>query len=123
MAHTVIGSSIVIDGDISGEEDLVVQGRVKGRIALKESLVGPSIRISGKLRGDENLTVRGRVEGELTLSRTLVVEPSGVVEAHVAVKSAVVSGVVVGNIHASESVELTREGRMVGDIRAPRVLI
>ena len=87
------------------------------------TVIGQSITVSGKLTGDEDLTVRGRVEGELTLSKTLIVEPSGVVKADVTVKNAVVSGVVVGNIAASESVELTREGRMVGDIRAPRVII
>jgi cytoskeletal protein CcmA (bactofilin family) len=32
MANTVIGSSIVIDGEISGDEDLVIQGTVKGKI-------------------------------------------------------------------------------------------
>ncbi len=87
------------------------------------TVIGPSILISGKLTGDEDLTVRGRVEGELTLSKTLIVEPSGIVKANVAVKNAIVSGVVVGNINATESVELTKEGRMVGDIRAPRVII
>lgn len=89
----------------------------------ENTVVGPSILISGKLTGDEDLTVRGRVEGELTLSKTLIVETSGVVKANVAVRNAIVSGVVVGNINATESVELTREGRMVGDIRAPRVII
>ncbi len=87
------------------------------------TVIGPSILISGKLSGDEDLTVRGRVEGELALTRTLIVEPSGVVKANVSVKNAVVSGVVVGNISATESVELTRDGRMVGDIRSPRVII
>ena len=87
------------------------------------TVIGPSILISGKLTGDEDLTVRGRVEGELSLNRTLIVESSGVVKANVTVKNAVVSGVVVGNIQASESVELTHEGRMVGDIRSPRVII
>ena len=87
------------------------------------TVIGPSILISGKLTGDEDLTVRGRVEGELSLSRTLIVETSGVVKANVSVKNAIVSGVVVGNITATESVELTREGRMVGDIRSPRVII
>jgi cytoskeletal protein CcmA (bactofilin family) len=87
------------------------------------TVVGPSILISGKLTGDEDLTVRGRVEGELTLSKDLIVETTGVVKANVAVKNAIVSGVVVGNINATESVELTREGRMVGDIHAPRVII
>jgi cytoskeletal protein CcmA (bactofilin family) len=87
------------------------------------TVIGPSILINGKLTGDEDLTVRGRVEGELSLTKTLIVEPSGVVKANVAVKNAVVSGVVVGNIQATESVELTHEGRMVGDIRSPRVII
>jgi cytoskeletal protein CcmA (bactofilin family) len=87
------------------------------------TVIGPSILISGKLSGDEDLTVRGRVEGELNLTRTLIVETTGVVKADVAVRNAVVSGVVVGNITATESVELTRDGRMVGDIRSPRVII
>jgi len=91
--------------------------------AGNNTVIGQSILISGKLTGDEDLTVQGRVEGELTLTRTLIVEPSGVVKANVAVKNAIISGVVVGNINATESVELTREGRMVGDIRAPRVII
>ena len=91
--------------------------------AGNNTVVGQSILISGKLTGDEDLTVRGRVEGELTLSKTLIVETTGVVKANVAVRNAIVSGVVVGNINATESVELTREGRMVGDIHAPRVII
>lgn len=89
----------------------------------ENTAIGPSILISGKLTGDEDLTVHGRVEGELTLTKTLIVEPSGVVKANVSVRNAIISGVVVGNITADESVELTREGRMVGDIRAPRVII
>jgi len=92
----------------------------KDLITSGNTVIGPSILINGKLTGDEDLTVRGRVEGELSLTKTLIVEPSGVVKANVTVKNAVVSGVVVGNIQASESVELTQEGRMVGDIRAPR---
>ncbi|MBX7098595.1 MAG: polymer-forming cytoskeletal protein, partial [Myxococcaceae bacterium] len=94
-----------------------------GSTATDNTVVGQSILISGKLTGDEDLTVRGRVEGELSLTKTLIVEPSGIVKANVSVKNAIVSGVVVGNISASESVELTQEGRMVGDIRAPRVII
>jgi len=95
----------------------------KDLVTSGNTVIGPSILINGKLTGDEDLTVLGRVEGELSLTKTLIVEPSGVVKANVTVKNAVVSGVVVGNIQATESVELTQEGRMVGDIRAPRVII
>ena len=35
MANTVIGSSITIDGEISGDEDLVIQGTVKGKMLAK----------------------------------------------------------------------------------------
>ena len=87
------------------------------------TLIGPSIVISGKISGDEDLTVRGRVEGTLELTRGLVVDPGGIVKADVSAKSAVISGVVVGNIRAEDSVELTRGARVVGDITAPRVII
>lgn len=92
-------------------------------MASDNTVIGESILISGKLTGDEDLTVRGRVEGEVSLTKTLIVEASGVVRANVEVKNAIVSGVVVGNITATESVELTKDGRMVGDIRSPRVII
>ena len=87
------------------------------------TIIGESILINGSLNGDEDLTVRGRVEGTLTLTRTLVVEPTGIVKAEVQVKNCIIAGVVVGNVTASESVEITREGRMVGDINSPRVII
>jgi cytoskeletal protein CcmA (bactofilin family) len=87
------------------------------------TIIGESILISGSLNGDEDLTVRGRVEGTLTLTRTLVVEPTGIVKAEVQVKNCVIAGAIVGNVTATESVEITKEGRMVGDINAPRVII
>ena len=86
----VIGRSIVIDGEITGDEDLVIQGTVKGKISLKESLY---------------------------------VENSGVVEADIETQNEDISGSVTGNIRAPEKVELKSDGRMVGDIKAPRILI
>ena len=87
------------------------------------TIIGESILINGNLNGDEDLTVRGRVEGTLTLTKTLLVEPTGIVKAEVQVKNCVIAGVVVGNVTATESVEITNQGRMVGDITAPRVII
>jgi cytoskeletal protein CcmA (bactofilin family) len=87
------------------------------------TIIGESILISGSLNGDEDLTVRGRVEGTLTLTKTLLVEPTGIVKAEVQVKNCVIAGAVVGNVTATESVEITNQGRMVGDITAPRVII
>ncbi len=90
MANTVIGSSLIIDGEISGDEDLVIQGTVKGKISLKESLF---------------------------------VESSGVVEADIETQNVEIAGRVTGNIAATDKVELKSDCRVVGDVRAPRILI
>ena len=85
--------------------------------------VGETIIISGKLQGDEDLTVQGRIEGSISLTKDLFIESTGIVKADVNVRNIHISGVLVGNIVASEKVEVAVDGRMVGDINAPRVLI
>ena len=67
-AHTMIGSSIVIDGEISGGEDLVILGTVKGKIVLKESLY---VESSGVIEADietANVEVSGQVTGNIAAS-------------------------------------------------------
>ena len=90
---------------------------------VTSTIIGESILINGNLNGDEDLTVLGRVEGTISLTKTLNIEESGIVKANISVRNAIVSGVVVGNINATDSVEITEVGRMVGDIKAPRVII
>ncbi|UCD84856.1 MAG: polymer-forming cytoskeletal protein [Deltaproteobacteria bacterium] len=85
--------------------------------------VGSTIIVRGNLEGDEDLTVQGRVEGKLSLAKDLFIEPSGVVKADINVQNVYISGILVGNIVAMEKVEIASDGRMVGDINSPRVLI
>jgi cytoskeletal protein CcmA (bactofilin family) len=85
--------------------------------------IGPTIIIKGKLRSDEDLIVRGRVEAEISSSKALLVENSGIIKANIKVKSARISGVLVGNVTAEERVEIAPDGRMVGDLTAPKIII
>jgi cytoskeletal protein CcmA (bactofilin family) len=62
----VIGPSIHIDGDLRGEEDLLIEGEVNGTVELKNNslTVGPQ----GKVRADvyaSSVYVEGFVEGDL----------------------------------------------------------
>ena len=91
--------------------------------APTSTVIGHSIVVSGNLQGEEDLTVLGRVDGSLSLTKTLIVEEPGIVKAEVSVEHAIINGVVVGNITASDSVQITETGRMVGNIEAPRVII
>ena len=80
MANTVIGSSIVIDGEISGDEDLVIQGTVKGKISLKESLF---VEGSGTVEADidtQNVEVAGKVTGNISASDKVELKSERVLE-------------------------------------------
>jgi cytoskeletal protein CcmA (bactofilin family) len=77
MANTVIGSSIVIDGEISGDEDLVIQGTVKGRIVLKENLY---VEESGVVEADietNNIEVSGQVTGNIAAMEKVEITAGG----------------------------------------------
>ena len=90
---------------------------------MANTVIGSTIVIDGEITGDEDLTIRGTVKGKISLSASLIVENSGVVEADIETKHVEVSGNVIGNITANDNVELKAHGHMVGDIKAPCILI
>jgi cytoskeletal protein CcmA (bactofilin family) len=94
-----------------------------GQAKATTTAIGPTIVIRGKIKSDEDLIVKGRIEAEIQSSKALLVENSGIIKANVKVKSARISGVLVGNITAEERVELAPDGRMVGDLTAPKIVI
>ena len=78
--QSVIGRSISIKGEISGEEDLIIQGRVEGKIDLKKNNI--TVDKSGSIKGDiygKSITLEGEVEGNLFGEKRIVLQPSGVV--------------------------------------------
>ena len=87
------------------------------------TVIGANTVVNGNLEGDEDLTIEGRVEGTITLSRTVTIEQNGVVHANINVRNAIISGVLVGNVEAEDSVHVTEDGRVMGDIAAPRVIL
>lgn len=64
-----IGKSVIVKGELSGSEDLFVDGEVEGSITLKgQSLtVGPNGRVRANLEA-RNVIVHGRVDGNITAS-------------------------------------------------------
>ncbi|HEX7507092.1 MAG TPA: polymer-forming cytoskeletal protein [Polyangia bacterium] len=90
MANTVIGSSIVVDGEISGEEPITILGTVKGKV---------------------------------TVAQNVVIEAGATVEADIEGQTVTVSGKVTGNVTAREKLELRPESKMVGNAKAPRIVV
>ena len=92
--------------------------------AASAALIGKSVVVRGELEGSEDLTIEGQVEGKIELrDHTLTIGQGGRVKAQVFSKAVVVCGELVGNINASESVEIRASGSLDGDIVSPRVAI
>jgi cytoskeletal protein CcmA (bactofilin family) len=87
------------------------------------TVIGPGIHINGRISGEEDLHIEGRVEGAISLSETLFVAGDGTVVAEVQARDVVVSGIIVGNVTAEDSVTLNPGAKLVGDIAAPRLII
>jgi cytoskeletal protein CcmA (bactofilin family) len=56
-------------------------------------------------------------------ANTLTVGPNGVLKAKIAAKFVIVYGAVIGNVNATEKVDIRDNGSVDGDIAAPRVAI
>jgi len=72
-----IGRSITIKGDISGDEDLHIQGTVDGSVNLKEYnvTIDPEGRVKADIHG-RTITVQGQVEGDLFGGEQVILRPS-----------------------------------------------
>ncbi len=77
---TIIGSSISVKGDLTGEGDLTIQGQVEGTIDLKKSHV--TIGRTGCIKADvygKIITIEGEVQGNLFGEERIVLRQSAVV--------------------------------------------
>ncbi|MCP4397533.1 MAG: polymer-forming cytoskeletal protein [bacterium] len=85
--------------------------------------IGRGITIKGELIGDEDVKIEGKVEGRVQLTQNLVVGQNGVLEADVQAENINIGGTVTGNIMAKNKVEIIASGTMMGDIKAPKVIV
>lgn len=80
-------------------------------------------RVKGEIAGPTELLVEGEIHGEIRVDSSVVVGAEGVVQGSISAKVVRVGGRVVGNVHASERVEVAPSGTLEGDITAPRIVI
>ena len=86
--------------------------------------IGKSVVIKGELNGSEDLTIEGLVEGKIELRQNvLTIGANAHIKAAVFAKSVIILGEVIGNVSASEKVDIRDNGSVDGDIASPRVAI
>lgn len=80
-----IGASIVIDGEVTGSEDMTIHGKVKGTVRLPEHRlqVGPEGRIEANAFA-RSIIVDGHVKGDLSAENEIILRQTGEVRGNLA---------------------------------------
>jgi cytoskeletal protein CcmA (bactofilin family) len=78
---SVLGKSVVFKGEFEADEDLLIDGRVEGKITHRAEhlTIGPHGDVKADIMA-QRVLVQGRVVGNIQATETIVIEPS----AHVA---------------------------------------
>ena len=81
----MIGSSIRVHGELTGDEDLLVHGRMEGTVTLKNHLmtVGKDGHVNATVEAN-TIRIEGTVEGDLRGKEQVVVTRTGSVHGNIA---------------------------------------
>ena len=80
-----IGKSVVIKGELSGSEDLYLDGKVEGSISLKGNslTVGPNGQVKASIEA-KGVVVQGKLDGNIQASDRVDLRKSAVVNGDIA---------------------------------------
>ncbi|HEV8247077.1 MAG TPA: polymer-forming cytoskeletal protein, partial [Polyangiaceae bacterium] len=77
MAGTVIGEGLTIEGDVTAEEEVVVNGNLRGKLTTTDAVsVGSSGLVEADITGN-SLSVAGQVTGDVTASERVDLQAGG----------------------------------------------
>jgi cytoskeletal protein CcmA (bactofilin family) len=89
--NTVIGPQIKISGELTGDEDVEISGRVEGTIHLRKNLVvSPSGNVEARIHA-KNVTIAGKVKGDVTGDERVEIVASGSLEGNIRAPKIVIS--------------------------------
>jgi cytoskeletal protein CcmA (bactofilin family) len=82
--RATIGPSIFIKGDLTGDEDLIIEGRVEGKVDLKQNNV--TVGRNGRVKADvfgRVVTIEGEVDGNVFAQEQAVLRQSGAIRGNI----------------------------------------
>jgi cytoskeletal protein CcmA (bactofilin family) len=84
--------------------------------------IGQGVIIEGRITSAQDLRIDGKVDGTVELGHHgLIVGAGAAIRADVTARSILISGAVIGNVTATERVDLQPTASVEGDISAPRL--
>ena len=102
-----IGKSVIIKGELSGSENLTIEGQFEGKIELRDNAltVGPNGKIKADLLFAKSVDILGRVTGKITAVDVVSIRENGAVDGDItAPRIAIADGA-----HFRGSVDMRRD--------------
>jgi cytoskeletal protein CcmA (bactofilin family) len=87
------------------------------------AFIDEASEIEGTYTFSGTVMINGKLKGEIITTDTLIVGEKGVIHATIRAGIVLISGEVVGNVLASERVELRGTARVFGDVEAPVIVV
>ncbi|MGE3844174.1 MAG: polymer-forming cytoskeletal protein [Vicinamibacterales bacterium] len=80
-----IGKSVVIKGELSGSEDLIIEGQVEGKIELRDNVltIGPNGKIKAQVNA-KAVIVQGEVTGNVSATEKVDIRDNGSLDGDIA---------------------------------------
>ena len=98
--------------------------RLGGTSTRNSARLGASLEIRGEIIGSEDLQIDGKVDGPISLhGHELIVGATAHLHSEIHAGELIVSGKVVGNVHARGRVDIKKDGSIIGDISSARISI
>ena len=107
-----IGKSVIIKGDLSGSEDLTIEGQVEGKIELRQNVL--TIGAHGKIKAQvfaKIVIVQGDVQGNVSATERIDIRENGSVDGDLSSpRIAIADGA-----HFRGSIDMQRAAKAAGD--------
>jgi cytoskeletal protein CcmA (bactofilin family) len=91
------------------------------RDSLVNSLIGAGSAVDGDLEVEGMLRVDGDLRGSVRATGKIVVGAAGRVDASIRAQSAIIGGLVKGDVYVSDYLRLLSGGIIIGNVYAPRI--
>jgi len=86
--------------------------------------IGQGVVVEGRITSSQDLRIDGSVEGTVEVGdHVLMVGARATVKANLVARSILISGTVIGNVTATDRVDLQATGSVEGDISSPRLMM
>jgi cytoskeletal protein CcmA (bactofilin family) len=111
-----IGKSVIIKGELTGSEDLTIEGHVEGKIELRQNVltIGPNGKIKAQVFA-KSVIILGEVTGNVTASEKVDLRDNGSVDGDIAApRVAIAEGA-----HFRGSIDMQRSGKPAESKPAP----